>query len=70
MPVYIALLNRPLVVTTSNVRREALNISLNMRLNLSIPEEGTPVLVAIADIVVFVSRFFDCLEEVDGLAVS
>lgn len=56
------------MVTAPHVRAETFIVPLlGMRLDFSITEIGEPILVSIADIVIFEARVFDGLEEMNGL---
>jgi hypothetical protein len=55
------------MIRVPNVRAKAQYIFRSRSLHVTIAQEREPVLVAICVVVVFPSRSFDRLEEVDGL---
>jgi hypothetical protein len=55
------------VITVPHVRRQTLHIALDIRLHLPIPQEGEAILVAVADVVVFVAGILDSLQEMNRL---
>lgn len=61
------LLDVPIVIVVPNVRAQPQHISGSRRLDLSIAKEREPILVSIPDVVIFVTRLFDRLEEMDCL---
>lgn len=67
---FVFLFHAPLVIMIAHVRRQTRHILGLVGLDLALAQVGEPVAESPADIVVFESRVFDRLEEVNGLQVG